>query len=130
MLARQYDNYAWEQEEVTPIRRKQNRKKDYRKFRAQVLCVVGIGLVCSFLTVAISALSVQQANALIALKQHEEDLITKNEALKIDVDRLKSPARITGIAMSKLGMTTARSNIYVQADSKKIAYDGYAYAKK
>lgn len=40
--------------------------------------------------------------------------------LKIEVETLKSPARITGIAQANLGMQVARNNIYVQADSRKI----------
>ena len=38
----------------------------------------------------------------------------ENETLKIDVERLRSPERITSIAEKKLGMQTARSNIYVR----------------
>ena len=37
--------------------------------------------------------------------------------------------RVTSIAEKQLGMTVARNNIYVKADSRKVAYDGYAYAK-
>ena len=72
---------------------------------------------------------VSNSNNLVSLKQQESALISHNAELKIEVETLKSPARITGIAQANLGMQVARNNIYVQADSKKNLYDGYAYAK-
>ncbi|MDD4320245.1 MAG: hypothetical protein PHH31_01665 [Acidaminococcaceae bacterium] len=129
MLARRYDSYAWEEEfEVTP----QPVKKtivNYRAFRHQVVTLFVVGIICYLGSVMLSETYVTKTSTLVKMKQQEEKLLTKNAALKIDVDALSSPARITGLAAAKLNMTTARSNIYVQADDKKIAYDGYAYAK-
>ena len=52
---------------------------------------------------------------LIRLQTQEARLIAKNSELKIEVDQLKGPERITSIAEKKLGMQVARSNIYVKA---------------
>jgi cell division protein FtsL len=42
----------------------------------------------------------------------------KNNELRIQVEELKGPERITSIAEKKLGMSVARSNIYVKAAAK------------
>jgi len=130
MLARQYDSYAWGLDDIEvapqPIKIK---TINYRIFRHQVIALFIVGIMCYLGSVMLSEAYVCKTSALVNMKYEEEQLLTKNEALKIDVDRLSNPARITGLATVKLGMSTARSNIYVQADSKKIAYDGYAYAK-
>jgi cell division protein FtsL len=52
---------------------------------------------------------------LINLQQQEAQLIMKNSELKIEVEKLKEPERITQIAEKQLGMSVARSNIYVKA---------------
>jgi cell division protein FtsL len=130
MLARQYDSYAWELDEVVvPPQPIKKTNINYRIFRHQVIALFIIGIMCYLASVMLSEAYVTKTNALVHMKHAEEQLLTKNEALKIDVDRLSNPTRITGLATTELGMSTARSNIYVQADSKKIAYDGYAYAK-
>jgi septum formation initiator len=51
-------------------------------------------------------------------------LLLKNSEIKIEVEQLKGPERVTSIAEKQLGMTVARNNIYVKADSRKVAYDG------
>lgn len=72
---------------------------------------------------------VRTGDELVALKQQEATLLLKNSEIKIEVEQLKGPERVTSIAEKQLGMTVARNNIYVKADSRKVAYDGYAYAK-
>jgi cell division protein FtsL len=52
---------------------------------------------------------------LISLQQQEAQLIMKNNELKIEVEKLKEPERITTIAEKQLGMSVARNNIYVKA---------------
>ena len=54
-----------------------------------------------------------QSYNLIQMKKQEAALIDKNVTLRIDVSRLKSPNRIASIASKKLGLNTARENIYV-----------------
>ena len=124
-----YDNYARVEEPKRFMPRKA-KKTDYKAMRYRIILLFMVGVLCYFGNVALSEQYVVKTNALVNLKKQEETLLEINQSLKIDVDRLKSPGRITGIASSKLGMSTARNNIYVQADSKKIAYDGYAYAHK
>ena len=67
-----------------------------------------------FVNVALSELYFVRAQALVKLKNLEAQALDENETLKIDVERLRSPERITSIAEKKLGMQTARSNIYVR----------------
>ena len=129
MLARKYDSYAWEEEfqvELPPIKKT---IANYRTLRHQITALVIVGIICYLGCVMLSEAYVSKTTMLVNMKQQEEKLLTKNSALKINVDKLSSPARITGLATSELNMVTARSNIYVQADGDKIAYDGYAYAK-
>lgn len=135
VLARKYDYYeAWEEERVfSKNKRKiavENKKEASTTNARTVFVVVAVGIACYLCGVVLGSTYFRGCNALVALKIQEEDLLAKNEALQIDVDKLRNPARITDIASRQLGMSTARNNIYVQADSNKIAYDGYAYAKK
>ena len=51
---------------------------------------------------------------LVTMKQEEKMLRSKNEELKIEVEELKGPTRIIRLAEQRLGMSVARSNIYVQ----------------
>ena len=131
MLARNYDNYAWEQanRDVHSNRQEQGKETNYKALRHRVMILVACLLTFYMASVVRSEAYIAGSNNLVHLKQQESGLISGNAELKIEVETLKSPARITGIAQANLGMQVARSNIYVQADSKKIAYDGYAYAK-
>ena len=141
MLARKYnyDNYAYDdyayddkykttEKPAAPSRKV--KQHNYRAFRHQVIFLFMVGVLCYFGNVAISELYVVNTSNLVNLKKQEATLLGENQTLKLDVDRLSSPERITAIAGSKLGMSTARSNIYVHMNSSKIDYDGYAYAKK
>ena len=64
----------------------------------------------------LSEMYVTKTSDLIQLKQEEADLLDENETLKMDVERLRSPERIAGIASKKSGLSTARSNIYVRME--------------
>lgn len=74
----------------------------------------GLVLLLVFVNVALSELYFTRCQALVQLKGVEAQELDENETLKIDVERLRSPERITSIATNKLGMQTARSNIYVR----------------
>ena len=105
MLARKY-NYEeqWAQSEQERLRelneleqrRQRIRKANYKLFRRRLFVTVGLVLAMYFATVM-------------------RKLIAKNAELKIEVDQLKGPERITSIAEKQLGMKVARSNIYVKA---------------
>lgn len=124
MLARKY-NYEeqWvqaEQERLRELdelqqRRQRIRKANYKLFRRRLFVTAGLVLVMYFAAVMRSAALVSAGNHLIKLQTQESQLIAKNAELKIEVDQLKGPERITSIAEKQLGMKVARSNIYVKA---------------
>lgn len=124
MLARKF-NYEeqWEQAQQERIRelnelqerRLRIRKANYKLFRRRLFVTAGLVLAMYFATVMRSAALVSAGNGLIKLQAQESQLIAKNAELKIEVDQLKGPERITSIAEKQLGMKVARSNIYVKA---------------
>jgi len=121
MLARKY-NYEeqWAQPERRPDienrpRPRRIRKANYKLFRRRLFVTVSLILAMYFATVMRSAALVSAGNHLIKLQTQESQLIAKNSELKIEVDQLKGPERITSIAEKQLGMKVARSNIYVKA---------------
>lgn len=122
MLARKY-SYE-EQQWAQPGRERQAeerprprrvRKPNYKLFRRRLFLTVGVILAMYFATVMRSAALVSAGNRLIRLQAQESRLIARNSELKIEVDQLKGPERITSIAEKQLGMKVARSNIYVKA---------------
>ncbi|MBR1662414.1 MAG: cell division protein FtsL [Acidaminococcaceae bacterium] len=128
MLARKY-NYEerWEQQEqqaqqeqsvVTRPHPRRVRKPNYKLFRRRLFVTVGLILAMYFATVMRSAALVSAGKQLIKLQTQESQLISKNSELKIEVDQLKGPERITSIAEKQLGMKVARSNIYVKASNR------------
>ena len=124
MLARKY-NYeeTWEYpqsraNEVEKSKPLRLRKANYKLFRRRLFLVVGVVLLMYAVTVMRSAALVNSGNQLIHLQTQESNLIAHNAELKIEVDQLKGPERITSIAEKSLGMKVARSNIYVKANKK------------
>ena len=136
MLARKYDEYAWEinEEEKQYTERQMARAQkpkqhNYKLMRRRVFVVASIVIATYFACVVRSECLISKSNELVALKQQEAVLMLENSEERIVVEQLKGPERITYIAENQLGMQVARNNIYVKADKGKIAYDGYAYAK-
>ena len=135
MLARKYDEYAWELEEQqeNTVRQtayvKRPKQRNLKLMRRRIAVVAGILLATYFACVVRSECLTSKSNELVALKQQEAALMLENSEERIVVEQLKGPERITSIAEKQLGMQVARNNIYVKADKGKIAYDGYAYAK-
>lgn len=135
MLARKYDEYAWEineQQQYTErqtARAQKPKQHNYKLLRRRVFVVASIVIATYFACVVRSECLISKSNELVALKQQEAALMLENSEERIVVEQLKGPERITYIAENKLGMQVARNNIYVKADKGKIAYDGYAYAK-
>ena len=124
MLARKY-NYeeTWEYpqsraNEVEKSKPRRLRKANYKLFRRRLFLVVGVVLLMYAVTVMRSAALVNSGNQLIRLQTQESSLIAHNAELKIEVDQLKGPERITSIAEKSLGMKVARSNTYVKANKK------------
>ena len=82
------------------------------------------------LSVVRSEAMVNYGSQLVSLRKQETQLINKKNELKIEVEQLKGPERIIGLAEQHLGMSVARSNIYVQALDKKNNVNSLAVAAK
>ena len=125
MLARKLDNAAYEIEqqytiEEVKIRQQQQKKADTRKvWRSRVIVLMATFLATYMYSVWRSADVVHYGNEIIALQRQEVHLINKNNELKIEVEQLKGPGRIIRFAEKELGMSVARSNIYVKAGAVK-----------
>ena len=121
MLARRLDNAAYEVEqqytiEEVQIRQTQQKKVDTHKvWRRRVIVLAATILATYMYSVWRSADVVHYGNEIIALQRQEVHLINKNNELKIEVEQLKGPGRIIRFAEKNLGMSVARSNIYVKA---------------
>ncbi len=125
MLARKLDNAAWEVEqqytiEEVQVRQLQQKKADTHKvWRRRVIVLAATILATYMYSVWRSADVVHYGNEIIALQRQEVQLINKNNELKIEVEQLKGPGRIIRFAERELGMSVARSNIYVKAGAVK-----------
>ncbi len=117
MLARKYDNYAWqEREELQQPERRQRRKPDTRRVLRNRIFLVALTVLAAYLvTVVRSEYMVQNGSQLVSLQKQEAQLISQNNELRIEVEQLKGPERIIGLAEQRLGMSVARSNIYLKA---------------
>lgn len=127
MLAEKY-NYKtpWELEREAALREEQERILQRKREKEQAVQERNAVIrKCVFMTVAVVAVTygaiVLRSEAyatvgsqLVAMKQEEKALRSANEELKIEVEQLKGPTRIIRLAEQKLGMSVARSNIYVQ----------------
>ena len=82
------------------------------------------------LSVVRSEAMVTYGSELVSLRKQESALINKNNELKIEVEQLKGPERIIGLAEQHLGMSVARNNIYVKALEQKNNMNSLAVAAK
>lgn len=119
MLARKYDNAAWERQaeidEQQPAPRKAPRRDGYKLVRNRIFMLLGIVLVTYLVVVVRSHSMAVYGGQLVELQKQEAQLIAKNNDLRIEVEQLKGPERIIGLAEQRLGMSVARSNIYVKS---------------
>lgn len=118
MLARKYDNYAWQQpqREEEPKRRLAPRPQKNSHVALGRAIIVAVLLLSSYMAfVWRSEAVIEGGRQLIEMEQQEQQLIAKNNELKIEVEQLKGPERIIGLAEQQLGMSVARSNIYVKS---------------
>ena len=134
MLARKYDSYAWEEQQHEEVQQPRQQKKvntdPYRQLRNRFMIFAVAILATYFLSVVRSEAMVHYGSQLVSLRKLETQLINKNNELKIEVEQLKGPERIIGLAEQHLGMSVARSNIYVQALGKKNNVNSLAVAAK
>ncbi len=120
MLAKKYDDYAWQEQEKQQPERRQRHKPDKRRVLRNRIFLVALTVLATYLvTVVRSEQMVQYGNELMSLQKQETELIKKNNELKIEVEQLKGPERIIGLAEQRLGMSVARSNIYLKAAPKQ-----------
>lgn len=106
---------APEIQEVPRRAHKPARRHSYKLFRRRILVSVIVILAMYSMAVIRSETLVRTGSSLIGLQQQEAQLIMKNNELKIEVEKLKEPERITQFAEKQLGMSVARTNIYVKA---------------
>ena len=134
MLARKYDSYAWEEQQHEEVQQPRQQKKvntdPYRQLRNRFMIFAVAILATYLLSVVRSEAMVHYGSELVSLRKLETQLINKNNELKIEVEQLKGPERIIGLAEQHLGMSVARSNIYVQALGKKNNVNSLAVATK
>ena len=134
MLARKYDSYAWEEQQHEEVQQPRQQKKvntdPYRQLRNRFMIFAVAILATYLLSVVRSEAMVHYGSELVSLRKLETQLINKNNELKIEVEHLKGPERIIGLAEQHLGMSVARSNIYVQALGKKNNVNSLAVAAK
>ena len=136
MLARQYNDYALNDESVEQERQqqlereKQEQRLTCRVWRRRIMAVMGVVLMTYLVTVIRSEAMVQHGTALVSMQQQETSLINKTNELKIEVEQLKGPERIIGLAQKNLGMSVARSNIYVKSAVGKNNANSLAMASK
>ena len=134
MLARKYDNYAWEEQQYEELQQPRQQERintdPYRRLRNRFMIFAVAVLATYLLSVVRSEAMVTHGSHLVSLRKQESMLINKNNELKIEVEQLKGPERIIGLAEQHLGMSVARSNIYVQALEKKNNVNSLAVAAK
>ena len=134
MLARKYDSYAWEEQEYQKAPElKQQVQIDtdpYKKLRKRFMIFAVAVLATYLLSVVRSEAMVTYGSELVSLRKQESALINKNNELKIEVEQLKGPERIIGLAEQHLGMSVARNNIYVKALEQKNNMNSLAVAAK
>ena len=123
MLARKLDHATWEEQQHT-IEEVQVRQPQKKSCSSKVLqrriCVVLVAVLATYLySVWRSADIVRFGNDIIALQTQELQMMNKNNELKIEVEKLKGPGRIIRFAEKELGMSVARSNIYVKTGAMK-----------
>ena len=134
MLARKYDNYAWEEREYQEVEQPRQQKQidtdPYRRLRNRFMIFAVTVLATYLLSVVRSEAMVTHGSHLVSLRKQESMLINKNNELKIEVEQLKGPERIIGLAEQNLGMSVARNNIYVQSLGQKNNINSLAVAAK
>ena len=134
MLARKYDSYAWEYQEhqkaPEPKQQVQIDTDPYKKLRNRFMIFAVAVLATYLLSVVRSEAMVTYGSELVSLRKQETLLINKNNELRIEVEQLKGPERIIGLAEQHLGMSVARNNIYVKALEQKNNMNSLAVAAK
>lgn len=119
MLARKLDNAVLQEQQYTieevQIRQQHRKVNKHKLWLHRAYVVMAVLLLTYAYSVCRSTVAVSYGDEIIALQKQELQLINKNNELKIEVEQLKGPGRIIRFAERELGMSVARSNIYVKA---------------
>lgn len=109
--------YEWVIEEEIPTAPSSKPALQQRAaLRAKCLFMaVMIAIAAMFITVRSEAI-IRAGYELVQLKAQAAKMERENEALRLEIARLKSPQRIQHIATSRLGMVVPQ-NVYCAADS-------------
>jgi cell division protein FtsL len=100
-----------EAEVFVPYRKK---GRTYRVLRRRLFLCLLLFVAMYMAAVVRSGALVQAGQSLVALQKQEAQLQSDNACLKLQVENLRTPERITNIAHNRLHMDVARSNIYLQ----------------
>ena len=123
MLARRLDHATIEEQQYTieevQVRQPQKKSSSSNLLQRRICVVMAVLLSTYLYSVWRSADQVRFGNDIIALQTQELQMINKNNELKIEVEKLKGPGRIIRFAEKELGMSVARSNIYVKTVAMK-----------
>ena len=123
MLARRLDHATIEEQQYTieevQVRQPQKKSSSSNLLQRRICVVMAVLLSTYLYSVWRSADQVRFGNDIIALQTQELQMINKNNELKIEVEKLKGPGRIIRFAEKELGMSVARSNIYVKTGAMK-----------
>ena len=123
MLARRLDHATIEEQQYTieevQVRQPQKKNSSSNLLQRRICVVMAVLLSTYLYSVWRSADQVRFGNDIIALQTQELQMINKNNELKIEVEKLKGPGRIIRFAEKELGMSVARSNIYVKTGTMK-----------
>lgn len=142
MVGRQYDNLArdyshnrWalepQQEVAVQETVQEQPEADVRAKLCRICGVVLFIIGAAYAGAVWRSFALAESNLQLSqLRSVETQLINKNNELRIEVEQLKGPDRIIGFAQSKLGMSVARSNIYLKAENVQKASAAVAVAKK
>ena len=123
MLARRLDHATIEEQQYTieevQVRQPQKKSSSSNLLQRRICVVMAVLLSTYLYSVWRSADQARFGNDIIALQTQELQMINKNNELKIEVEKLKGPGRIIRFAEKELGMSVARSNIYVKTGAMK-----------
>ncbi len=137
MLARDY-GYERVQEPEQNTREfhfidlKKNMEQERDVFvRSCILVIITMLMATYAISVFRSTTKMAVGNSLLSMQSQELQLIESNKLLKLEVEQLKSPERVIGFAEKTLGLSTARSNIYVYPTNvKEMNNTTYALSNK
>lgn len=110
----------WEEEDesreiITAQENASQRAKAQRSRWVGFVCLVVVATVLSLTLVSRHAALVAKGYELVKLQAEAAQLEKDNEALRLEIARLKSPQRITDIAVHRLGMVQPHKVYYAAA---------------